>query len=286
MQIAVNTACYIARETGYNLHPFAWGQARQATVAAFTGPRFAERLAELATLIQSVGVSRIELWSAHLGPEASADMIAEARSILTGHGLQVAAYAASLRRPGLATDELERTFAVAAALGAPIIAGGLHPAYATTVYTLCRDHQIRFAIENHPEHEPLEILAQLDRREDWFGTTLDTGWYRTHGADVSACIESLQHHIVHVHLKDVRAVGLPHRTCKLGEGIVGIPAIVTHLQQVGYQGLLSIEHEPTDHDPTHELQLSVRRVEGWLAFPNHDSLSATRAGLDPNQAKL
>jgi sugar phosphate isomerase/epimerase len=265
MQIAINTACYIGRETGYSLRPFAWGQARSATVAAFTGPQFADKLDELAAAIQSTGATAIELWSAHLSTAATPSMVAEARAILAAHGLRVAAYAASLRRPGLDNDELKRTFAVASALGVPLIAGGLHYAYANTVYTLCRQHGIKFAIENHPEHDPLEIVAQITGREDWFGTAVDTGWYRTNGADVGAALHILRDHIFHVHLKDVRAACLPHRTCALSEGIVGIPAVLATLQRFGYAGILSIEHEPAHHDPTAELRLSYERVEGWLA---------------------
>jgi L-ribulose-5-phosphate 3-epimerase len=265
MRIAVNTACYIGRQTGYALHPFAWGPARAATVAAFSGPTFAEQFDQLVATIRSLGVSLIEVWSAHLAPTAPPETVDQAVSILTAHGLRVAAYAASLRRPGIGPAELERTFQVAVALGAPLIAGGLHHAYAAPVYALCRAYGVRFAVENHPEDDPLEILAQIGGREDWFGTALDTGWFRTHGVDVPAAILRLRDHIIHVHLKDVRAVGLPHRTCPLGEGVVGIPTVLTLLQQIGYQGVLSIEHEPPHHDPTDELRISVRRVEAWLA---------------------
>jgi sugar phosphate isomerase/epimerase len=234
-------------------------------VRAFSGPLFATRLAELAAIVESLGVTRIELWSAHLSTNASPAMVDEARAILADHHLSVASYAASLRRAGLTTQELERTFAIATSLGAPLIAGGLHHAYAATVFALCREHGIRFAIENHPEHSPFEVLAQLDGYEAWFGTALDTGWYRTHGADVIAVIDVLRAHILHVHLKDVRAAGLPHRTCALGEGIVGIPAVLNSLRQIGYRGVLSIEHEPPHHDPTTEIGVSLSRVEAWLA---------------------
>lgn len=265
MELAINTACYIGRQTGYALRPFAWGPARSATVAVFSGPAFAENFDRLAATVRSLGVSLIEVWSAHLAPTATPEMVNQATAILASHGLRVAAYAASLRRPGLSRAELERAFQVAADLGAPIIAGGLHHAYAPTVYALCRAYQVRFALENHPEHGPLEILAQIDGREDWFGACVDTGWFKTNGVDVPAALDRLSDHGLHVHLKDVRAVGLPHRTCSLGEGVVGIPAVLATLQQLGYRGVLSIEHEPPHRDPTGELAVSVRRVEAWLA---------------------
>jgi L-ribulose-5-phosphate 3-epimerase len=237
--------------------------ARGATVAAFSGPRFAERFDALLGAIQATGVSRVEVWSAHVVPEATEEMIAQAQACLAARKLSVVAYAASLRRPGLVEADLDRVFAVATALGAPIISGGLHDAYAATVLGLCRRYGIRFAIENHPEHSPRQVLAQLDGNEEWFGTALDTGWYRTHGADVLQAIDALGEHIIHVHLKDICRVGLPHRTCPLGEGIVGVPAVLTRLADLNYCGAFSIEHEPPDHDPTADLARSVARVRAW-----------------------
>ncbi len=41
-------------------------------------------------------------------------------------------------------------------------------------------------------------------------------------------------------------------TCPHGSGIVDIDACVDALVENGYEGALSIEHEPYDHDPTDE----------------------------------
>ena len=40
--------------------------------------------------------------------------------------------------------------------------------------------------------------------------------------------------------------------------------MLTTFQQIGYRGVLSIEHEPPRHNPT-DLRVSVQRVQGWLA---------------------
>ena len=52
-----------------------------------------------------------------------------------------------------------------------------------------------------------------------------------------------------MHLKDVKALGEPHDTCRWGQGIVDVEACVRALRRLGYSGALSIEHEPEDHDP-------------------------------------
>ena len=126
-------------------------------------------------------------------------------------------------------------------------------------------HGVRLAVENHPEKTPTEVLAKIERGDGAFGTTVDTGWWGTQGYDAPQAILDLREHIVHVHLKDVRAVGEPHDTCVWGEGVVDIEACVGALQEMGYDGYLTIEHEPEDHDPSDEIVELRRRLEAWLA---------------------
>jgi sugar phosphate isomerase/epimerase len=81
--------------------------------------------------------------------------------------------------------------------------------------------------------------------------------------------------IFHVHLKDVKArratpsgyqmIDMGHETCALGDGVVGIKQCILSLKQIGYEGGLSIEHEPEDFDPTEDCIESKKRVEEWLA---------------------
>ena len=264
MRTAISSSSFVGRETDYALRPFAWGPARGATVKVFAGPAFVQRFTEVADILRALGVEGIEVWSAHISPAAAPETVRHARAILDERSLAVVAYAASLRRPGLDASELRRTFEIARDLGAPLIAGGLHPAYAEPVHDLCREFRLPYAIENHPELDGLEIRAQLDGREDWFRTTLDTGWYVTTGADLDRAIETLREDIAHVHLKDVVAAGLPHRTCALGDGIVDIPAVLRRLRAIGYDGAVSIEHEPPHYDPTDDLRRSLERLRAWL----------------------
>jgi len=128
-----------------------------------------------------------------------------------------------------------------------------------------REHDVRLAVENHPEKTPQVVLAKIERGAGTFGTTVDTGWWGTQGYDAAQAIEELREHVLHVHLKDVRAIGEPHDTCPWGEGIVDIEACVRALQRIGYDGALTIEHEPEDHDPSDEIRKLRSQLEGWLA---------------------
>ena len=105
----------------------------------------------------------------------------------------------------------------------------------------------------------------IERGGGTFGTTVDTGWWGTRGYDARRAIVELGEHVLHVHLKDVLAVGEPHETCVWGEGVVDIEGCVAELRGSAYDGALTIEHEPEDHDPSDEIVELRSRLEGWLA---------------------
>jgi sugar phosphate isomerase/epimerase len=126
-------------------------------------------------------------------------------------------------------------------------------------------HGVRLAVENHPERTPAEVLAKLERGGDAFASTVDTGWWATQGYDPAEAIRELGPAVAHVHLKDVRAAGEPHETCRWGEGIVDVAACVAALRELGYAGALAVEHEPEEHDPSEECRAMRRELEALLS---------------------
>ena len=94
---------------------------------------------------------------------------------------------------------------------------------------------MRLGIENHPEATPAELRRKITAADEAghpgvFGTTVDTGWWGTQGYDAAVAIEELADRLLHVHLKDVRAVSEPHETCRWGDGIVPIERCVRTLR--------------------------------------------------------
>jgi L-ribulose-5-phosphate 3-epimerase len=71
--------------------------------------------------------------------------------------------------------------------------------------------------------------------------------------------------VLHVHLKDVRAGGEPHETCGFSEGIVDVRECVRALERIGYEGAISIEHEPETYDPSDDLRAMRAELGEWLA---------------------
>ncbi|HLG51095.1 MAG TPA: sugar phosphate isomerase/epimerase family protein [Chloroflexota bacterium] len=266
MRISFITANYVAREVGYALRPFSWGAADRATVEAFHGPRFAEKFNELCRLVREAGFTHIDLWVAHLNPfVATRTMVDEAAAILKSHGLTVVAYTAGLGRPDMSRAEAEKVYQTARAIGAPLLGVGLHPSNARLAYELGKEYGIRYAIENHPERTPGELLARIGEYGEVIGLTQDTGFWGMFGYDAVKATHELKDHLLHVHLKQVRQVGDEWRTCAYDEGVVDIAGVVNALREIGYQGAVSIEHEPHDEDPMPTVIRSARLLREWLA---------------------
>jgi L-ribulose-5-phosphate 3-epimerase len=257
--IAFTTANFVARETGYAMH--GWGHGDRVTNEAFAPiGSYEERFDALLADIVALGFTTIDLWGAHLNPEWATDAhVHAARAALARHGVSISTYAAWVG-PG----NIERSCELARALGAPLIGAGFSGEPEALAPVLER-HGVRLAVENHPERDPAEMLAKIERGGAMFGATVDTGWWGTQGYDAAAAIEELGEHVLHVHLKDVRAPDEPHETCRWGSGIVPVEACVRALQRIGYTGAIAVEHEPETFDPSDDLRAMRAQLERWLA---------------------
>ena len=259
MRIAFTTANYVARETGWAMH--GWGHGDRATNAAFRPlETYRDRLDAVLGDVRGLGFETVDLWGAHLHPEwATGEHVAIARELLRRHGLEVSTYAAWID-----ASTVERACELATALGTTTLgagaSGGLH-----ALVPALRDHGVCLAIENHPEKTPAEVLAKIGVGPGTLAATVDTGWWATQGYDPVRAIEELGEHVRHVHLKDVRAEGEPHETCRWGEGIVDVEACVQALRRIAYDGAVAVEHEPEDHDPAAECAEMLAELRGWLA---------------------
>ncbi len=265
MKVSFITANYVARETGYALRPFNWGTADKVTQDAFHGPGFATKFDELASLVEQAGFNAIDLWVAHLNPlRASDSMVQEAKAILKAHDLELVAYTAGLGRPEMTRQDAERVYAVAKELGAPVLGVGLHPSNVKLACELGSTYGIKYAVENHPEKTPAEILARMGECNTWVGIAQDTGFWGMFGYDAAKATHELKDHLYHMHLKQVREQPDGWHSCAYSDGVVNIEGVVHALVANGYGGAVSVEHEPADRDPMPEVQRSAAQLRGWL----------------------
>jgi L-ribulose-5-phosphate 3-epimerase len=258
--ISFMTANYVAREVGYAMH--GWDHGDRATNEAFAPlDTYEEKLDELLTEIAALGFTAVDLWGAHLGADWATDAHVEiAVGSLRRHGLTVTTYAT-----WVGPSNIERACELTVALGASIIGAGFSGDPQELVSVLAK-YGVRLAVENHPDEKtPADVLAKIAAGGEMFGATVDTGWWGTQGYDAARAIEELGDRVLHVHLKDVLAVGEPHDTCRWGEGIVPIEECVRTLQRLGYGGAIAVEHEPETFDPTDDVRAMRAQLAGWLA---------------------
>jgi sugar phosphate isomerase/epimerase len=258
IEISFMSANYVAREVGYAMH--GWAHGDRATNDAFRPVEtYEERLDSLLQDVPKLGFELIDIWGAHLNPEwASDEHVSIACGLLDRHGLRVASY-----QVYAGAAHLERVCELTGALGTGVLSGSL-PVDDPRLPALLERHDLRFALENHPEPTPQVMLEKIGSR-DRVGVCVDTGWFGTQGYDAPRAIEELGERVVHVHLKDVLAKGEPHETCRWGDGIVDIEGCVRALQRIGYSGAISVEHEPETSDPSSDIGEMRAELERWLA---------------------
>jgi L-ribulose-5-phosphate 3-epimerase len=257
-RISFITANFVARETGYAMH--GWGHGDRATNEAFAPlETYGERIDTLLGDVKALGFDTVDVWGAHLAPTWATDAHVDlARAALERHGLTVASYAT-----WLGAENVDRACELARALGTTLIGAGFSGKPEPLAARLDR-HGVRLGIENHPQRTPAEVLATIERGDGAFGATVDTGWWGTQGYDAAEAIAELAEHVVHVHLKDVRALGEPHETCRFGEGIVPVERCVRTLRELDYSGPIAVEHEPEQADPSEDVRAMRLELLGWL----------------------
>lgn len=263
--ISFMTANFVARPLGYNMTQ-GWMQGDNASNAYFKPiETFAVRFDEYLSDVKNAGFSAIDIWLGILNPSWATDThISTAVELLDKYEFTVVSIAGGF---GSDLDTFEKCCELASALDAPVL-GGMTPLILRerdNMAELLRKYGVRFGLENHPEKTPQEILDKLGLgHEDVLGLCIDTGWFGTNAYPATKALEKLHSRLFHLHLKDVKAAGA-HETCRYGEGVVGIEACVKTLKALGYDGAISVEHEPDHHDPMEDVKASLALLEGWLA---------------------
>ncbi|MDT8306129.1 MAG: sugar phosphate isomerase/epimerase [Anaerolineae bacterium] len=262
--ISFMTANFVARQLGYQMTE-GWGQGDRATNDYFRPEEsFAARFAAMLDEVKALAFVAVDLWLAHLNPEwATEGQVATARELLDANGLKVVSLAGWF---GSTPELFERSCEIARALDCSILGGSTSMVGKDRVFVVDRlqAYGLKLGLENHPEKNPAELLAKVgDGGDGTIGVTVDTGWFGTQGYDAADALYELREHLLHVHLKDVLAEG-EHETCAYGEGIVPVRRCVQVLREIGYDGAISVEHEPEQEEPTGAVRASYRMLRQWM----------------------
>ena len=260
MKLSCVTASYVADLLGYP-GPIDWALASEQMQQA----PMVETVDGMLDRLAPAGLDGIELFYPHVWPANITPALGSGiRRQLAARGMVCCACAGGVTDPAHDPYGAEELFQTARLLHAPLIAGHAHVEDVGPLTALCERFGVRIGYENGAERDAGEILDAIQGGNAWIGGNIDTGNMAAQGGDPVQAIHELGPRLVHVHLKDVPAVG-SHDCVAIGAGIVDIPGVLEALRFVGYDGWLSIEIETGDHDPTAEIIASAEHIRGLLA---------------------
>ncbi len=255
MKLSCVTASYVADKIGYP-GQVDWGLAARKIEEA-------PLLATVDGLLERLAPAKldgVEFWFPHVAPANLTPALAsQLRKRMAARGLAFAACAGGVPDPGQDPYACEEVFQVARLLGAPVIAGHIKAGLAPRLAPICAAFGVKVGYENGGDRDAGAMLAAMQGGGDWVGAAIDTGNMAGAGGDPVKAIRELGERIVHVHFKDVPAVGA-HTCVALGAGIVDVKGAVRELKACGYDSWLSIEVETGDHDPTEEIVASAETL--------------------------
>ncbi len=260
MKLSCVTASYVADLIGYP-GKVDWDLASRTIEASPPLETIDDLLARLAP----ARLDGIEFWYPHVAASKLTPAAASAiRRRLAARGQVCSACAGGVDDPGADPDSSEEAFQIAQLLHAPVIAGHVPAGTIRKLGPFCSRYGVRMAFENGGEKDASAIIGAIQGAGEWLGAAIDTGNMAAAGGDPVRAIRELGRRIIHVHLKDVPAVG-SHDCVALGQGIVDVKGVIGELKACGYDGWLSIEIETGDHDPTDEIVESAETLRELLA---------------------
>lgn len=133
---------------------------------------------------------------------------------------------------------------------------------------LCEEYDINLAVHNHGRNHWAgrfdQMRAFLAKTSERFGVCIDTAWFLDAGEDPVAAIDAFKDRLYGVHLKDfVFDENDRHEDVIVGTGGLDLPTFMKKLQDMGYDGYLSLEYEGDEHNPipnTLKCVAAVRKV--------------------------
>lgn len=208
-------------------------------------------LDEAIAMTTRLGVKHISLKSMHLPYDSSPAELKAAVAKVRDAGLDLygggVVYMAS-------EDEVNRAFEYAKQAGFRVMIGVPNRELLDLVNQKVKDYDIKLAIHNHgpgDEHYPspgsvYEKIQDLDKR---IGLCMDIGHTRRLGLDPAEQAQQYADRLYDVHIKDVTSATADGQTVAVGRGVIDIPAFLSTLIQIDYQGVVSLEYEKDAKDP-------------------------------------
>jgi sugar phosphate isomerase/epimerase len=167
-------------------------------------------------------------------------------------------------------DAIDKAFEYAKRVGVKTIVGV--PTYELLPYVdkKVKEYGFNYAIHLHgpdievfPDAEDVwNSVKDLDPR---MGMCLDIGHDTRNGKDPVADLKKYHTRVFDMHLKDVTGTTKLGYSLEVGRGIIDFPSLVKMMREVGYSGVISLEHEKDMKDPFMGIAESIGYFRGVIA---------------------
>lgn len=200
----------------------------------------------------------------HLPLTSTADQISEFHKTLKDAGVTGYAVGPIYMKT---TQEVDNAFDYAKRVGVKLIIGVPNEELLPYVEKKVKEFDMRYAIHIHgPDikvwpnaSSVIDAVKTLDPR---MGLCFDMGHDARFGDDPVADLEKYAKRIFDIHLKNVTAASKEGKTCELSRGVIDIPAFVSMLRKIKYDGCCSLEYEKDMKDPLAGIAESVGYFKG------------------------
>jgi sugar phosphate isomerase/epimerase len=211
-----------------------------------------KQLEQLTDAVGRAGLSYVEIWPGHLSYELSEEEQEAALSHIKDAGLTIDGYGAVDFNEDEQQSRRILSFAKRAGLRTLTLVGTAPDVFASLT-KLCDEYDINVALHNHGKRirwgtsETLnEAFAVASPR---IGLCLDTAWCIDAGENPVEWLELFGNRLYGVHLKDFAYDNGGRRDVIVGRGGLDLPAFMRRLEQLGFDGYMSVEYEGDVDDP-------------------------------------
>ena len=165
------------------------------------------------------------------------------------------------------TQEIDNGFDYARRVGVKLIVGVPNEDLLPYIEKKVKEFDMRYAIHIHGPDIKLwpnatSVMNAVKNLDARMGLCFDMGHDMRYGDDPIADLEKYAKRIFDIHLKNVTAASKEGKTCELGRGVIDIPAFVSMLRKVKYDGCCSLEYEKDMKDPLAGIAESIGYFKG------------------------
>ncbi len=165
------------------------------------------------------------------------------------------------------TQEIDNGFDYARRVGVKMIVGVPNEDLLPYIEKKVKEFDMRYAIHIHGPDIKLwpnatSVMNAVKNLDARMGLCFDMGHDMRYGDDPIADLEKYAKRIFDIHLKNVTAASKEGKTCELGRGVIDIPAFVSMLRKVKYDGCCSLEYEKDMKDPLAGIAESIGYFKG------------------------